>query len=153
MAGLNQNKKYQQFINQVMKMKNIIAICLAALISADASARKKEKDYQAEWCNGVGRIEVVLADRTRVDCLTETHAIEFDFAKSSKWAESIGQSLHYARMTGKRAGIVLIVTKESDSKDVDRVKMIIDHFGLPIDLCAHDDVCPGMKIYFKSLIN
>lgn len=29
-------------------------------------------------------------DKTRVDCLTETHAVEFDFAK--KWAESSGAS-------------------------------------------------------------
>ena len=35
------------------------------------------------------------------------HAIEFDFAE--KWAESIGQALHYSFMTGKRAKVVLIL--------------------------------------------
>jgi hypothetical protein len=34
-----------------------------------------------------GQIEVVLPDKTRCDCVTNTHAIEFDFG--SKWAEAI----------------------------------------------------------------
>ena len=46
-------------------------------------------------------------DYTRVDCLTDTHAVEFDFA--NKWHESIGQALHYSVMTGKRAKVVLIL--------------------------------------------
>ena len=36
------------------------------------------------------QIEVVLADGTRCDCVTDTHAIEFVFG--SGWAESIGQA-------------------------------------------------------------
>ena len=36
---------------------------------------------------------MVLPDGTRCDCLTDTHAIEFDFG--SNWAEAIGQSAHY----------------------------------------------------------
>ena len=34
-------------------------------------------------------------------------AVEFDFA--SKWAESIGQAEHYAKMTGKKVMVVLIL--------------------------------------------
>ncbi len=55
---------------------------------------------------------VLLPDRTSADCLTETHAIEFNF--SNKWAESIGQSMFYALQTGKRAGIVLIQDSPRD---------------------------------------
>jgi hypothetical protein len=36
-----------------------------------------------------GQVEVVLPDGTRCDCLTETHAIEFDFGRG--WGEAIGQ--------------------------------------------------------------
>jgi len=62
-----------------------------------------EKEYQQVWCScESGEIEVRLSDRTRIDCLTAQYAIEFDFA--SKWAEAIGQSLHYASQTGKQAG-------------------------------------------------
>jgi hypothetical protein len=55
-----------------------------------------------------------------------------DFA--AKWAEAVGQSLHYAANTGRRTGIVLIVEKESDRRYVARVRALIAHFGLPIDV-------------------
>lgn len=70
--------------------------------------RHNEASYQHIWCslnNGIEEYE--NSDKTRVDCLTKTHAVEFDFA--NKWAESIGQALHYQVMTGKRAKIVLIL--------------------------------------------
>ncbi|MCQ2753574.1 MAG: hypothetical protein MJ231_00835 [bacterium] len=67
-----------------------------------------ESSYQHAWCsehNGVE--EYVNSDYTRVDCLTDVHAVEFDFA--NKWAESIGQAEHYAKMTGKKGMVVLIL--------------------------------------------
>ena len=67
-----------------------------------------ESSYQHTWCiehNGTEEFENY--DKTRVDCLTDKHAIEFDFA--DKWAESIGQALHYSFMTGKRAKVILIL--------------------------------------------
>jgi hypothetical protein len=83
----------------------ILVVCVL-LVSVTASAAKwHEKDYVADHCQG--KVEYRLADSTRVDCLTSTHAIEYDFAR--KWAEAIGQALHYAAMTGKKPGIVLIV--------------------------------------------
>lgn len=81
---------------------------------AQAKHLHSEAEYQQAWCNyNKGIIEVELDDFTRIDCKTSTHAIEFDFAQ--KWAESIGQSLHYANKTHKRAGIVLIM--ENPDKD------------------------------------
>ena len=74
---------------------------------------------------------MVLADNTRADCITTTHAIEFDFGK--KWAEAIGQSLFYSLQTGKRAGIVLILDNPRDRKYWIRLNSTIQHFGLPID--------------------
>jgi hypothetical protein len=67
-----------------------------------------EKSYQRAWSqkNG-GIVEYVNDDNTRVDCLTSTHAIEFDFA--NKWAESVGQALYYQYKTGKKAKVVLIL--------------------------------------------
>ena len=91
-----------------------------------------ERWYQERWCaaNG-GQTEVVFPDRTRCDCVTGSHAIEFDFGK--KWAESIGQALYYSIQTGKRAGVVLILEKNSDYKYWIRLNTIIEHFSLPID--------------------
>ena len=60
----------------------------------------KESVYQNAWCSAnSGVTEFENKDFTRVDCLTDTHAVEFDFA--NKWAEGIGQALHYQKMTNK----------------------------------------------------
>lgn len=107
-------------------MKYLLILAISICTNAAYSA---EKDYQLKHC--VGEIEFVLPDRTRVDCLTETHAIEYDFGR--KWAESIGQSLHYAMWTGRRAGIVLIIS-ESEGRFLKRVKAVISHYNLPIDV-------------------
>ena len=58
-----------------------------------------------------GQVEVVMRDGTRCDILSNSYAIEVDFAK--KWAEAIGQSLHYALHTGKRPAVALIVLSPS----------------------------------------
>jgi hypothetical protein len=113
-------------------MKTALIILLLFLtVSAQASSNL-ESFYQDQWCKEhKGQAEAVLPDRTRCDCLTETHAIEFDFGK--KWAEAIGQSLYYSLQTGKKAGIVLILEDESDYKFWIRLNTTITHFKLPID--------------------
>ena len=101
--------------------------------AATAGRQHRELWYQEQWCaERGGRSEVVLGDGTRVDCVTDTHAVEFDFA--NKWAEAIGQSLHYARQTGFRAGVVLIAEDARDSRHWDRLMGNIAYFGLPIDV-------------------
>ena len=68
----------------------------------------REAEYQQAWCSmNDGIEEYENADYTRVDCLTPTHAVEFDFWH--KWAESIGQALHYGYITGKKPKVVLIL--------------------------------------------
>ena len=79
----------------------IIAIALlVCACSSPASAKRlhKERWYQEQGCTGV--TEYRLPDRTRVDCLLEDYAVEYDFGR--KWAEAIGQSLHYGRMSATR---------------------------------------------------
>ena len=77
-------------------MKKVILSFLVLLISiASASHIEKESYYQNIWCReNLGITEYILPDKARVDCLTNSYAVEFDFA--SKWAESVGQSLYYA---------------------------------------------------------
>jgi hypothetical protein len=87
-----------------------------------------ESWYQRGWCADRGRLEVVLPDGTRCDCLTETHAVEFDFA--SKWAEAIGQSLRYASATGRRPGIVLILERPGDERYLERIRDVDQTFRL-----------------------
>ncbi len=106
-------------------------VILVAHGQANAKRKHHEKYYQENWCTGRGDIEVVLPGRTRCDCLTSTHAVEFDFA--NKWAEAIGQSLYYSLQTGRRAGIALIIEKKSDYKHWLRLNSTIMELKLPID--------------------
>jgi hypothetical protein len=69
-------------------------------------------------------MEYVLDDKTRVDCLTDTLAVEVDFAQ--KWAEAVGQSLYYAYKTGKKPGIVLILERPEHSRYLDRLKPLAE---------------------------
>ena len=93
-------------------------------------SKRSEADYVNQTC--LGTIEFVLPDKTRVDCLNDTHAIEYDF--QNKWAEAIGQSLHYSLMTGKRAGIRLICKNSRCGKYEARINAIIELYSLPVDV-------------------
>lgn len=116
--------------------KTIKTIFLWLIFSATLAiaGETPEKTYQQTWCQPPGQIEYILPDKTRCDCLTDTHAVEFDFAR--KWPEAIGQSLYYSLQTGKRAGIVLILESIEDRKYWIRLNSTIQHFKLPIDTWA-----------------
>ena len=79
---------------------------------------KKEKEYVKAYCKGT--TEYVLPDRTRVDCLTDEYAIEFDWGY--KWAESIGQALYYAEMTDKKPAVAIILKNPKDKRFIERIK-------------------------------
>ena len=118
-----------------MKSRYIFIILgVTVLLSSPAWAKHihLEKYYQEKWCaEKSGKVEVVLPDSTRCDCLTKSHAIEFDFGP--KWAESIGQSLYYSIQTGNKAGIALILEKPSDYKYWIRLNTVIRENNLKID--------------------
>lgn len=124
-------KKAKKIVHIIIGAITIFFV-MASLLIDYASAKNSEKYYQEKWCEG--RVEVVMPDRTRCDCLTSRHAVEFDFGR--KWAEAIGQSLHYSLQTGKRAGIVLILEKKKDRRYWIRLNSVIMQFDLPIDTWA-----------------
>ena len=70
-----------------------ISLVLSWLVPAYALT---EKDLVDRYCAGM-ITEFYNPDGTRTDCISQTRAIEVDF--SEKWAESIGQALHYALWT------------------------------------------------------
>ncbi len=79
-----------------------------------------EKAYQQAWCDrNDGVTEVVLSGGSRVDCLTETHAVEVEFA--NKWQEAVGQALYYAKKTGREPGIIIIKETPEDQKYLGRL--------------------------------
>lgn len=90
-----------------------------------------EAYYQNTWAkqwNGV--TEYKLSDGTRVDVLTDNYAVEFDFAR--KWAEAVGQSLHYGMMTGKTPAIVLILETSKDYVYLNRLKPLCQKYGITL---------------------
>jgi len=118
-------------------MKKTLIIIAFLLASCQASpVLALERDYQIQWCAEQGGNSHRLPNRTEVDCLTDTHAIEVDFAK--KFYEAIGQSLFYAMHAGKRAGILLIVDLPKEQRYLDRLNATIAHYGLPIDVFLID---------------
>ena len=113
-------------------IKLIIILTIVLLpIQAISAHLHKEKEYQTAWCNKAGGVmEYRLDDGTRVDCLTDEYAIEFDFAP--KWAEAVGQSLYYAGRTGKKPGIVLIMEHDNDSRFLQRLEFLAERYGITL---------------------
>lgn len=102
---------------------------------------QSEEDYQRKLCFGM-LINRHLPTGVEVDCISDTHAIEVDF--SNKWAEAIGQSLHYASALGRRPGIILIC-KAKTQEDTClqhryRVEQTLSywHIGMTLWLCSSD---------------
>ncbi|WP_052140951.1 hypothetical protein [Pseudoalteromonas piratica] len=122
-------------------MKKLIA--LLTVFSCELLARggasaiptnAKESDYVEHYCRG--EIEHRLPDKTRIDCLNDTHAIEYDWGK--KWHEALGQSLYYSAMTGKKAGIVLIVNPKTKERYLTRLNKAIEAHNLNVDVWTID---------------
>ena len=109
------------------QIKNIIFVYIILIVltnnCAHAAHIYPEKVYQHYWCQKVcGVVEYRLPQGQRVDCLTKTHAIEFDFA--NKVYEGIGQAIYYSVATGLKPGIVLIIEEEKDKKYLEILKMV-----------------------------
>lgn len=99
--------------------------------SAAAGRLHKEKVYQDEWCQQAGGVtEYRLSDGTRVDCLIDEYAIEFDFAP--KWAESVGQALYYSLMTGLKPGVVMIMENEGDERFLVRLNALALQYNIRV---------------------
>ena len=121
-----------------MKHRFKIAIALGVASICLAANKNSEKYYQELVAKELeGKVEVVLRDKTRVDILTEDVAYEVDFAR--KWAEGIGQALHYSMMTERDAGLILIAEKDSDDKFILRVKEIMKMKSLRLIFYVYDN--------------
>lgn len=112
----------------------LMSVVLIGFFIYDAQSASLEKEYQKAWCDNVGgQMEVVLPDGARIDCMTPTFAIEFDFGH--KWAESVGQALYYALKTGKRPGVVLIVGP-NEEQYISRLKALAERYHIKVWLIA-----------------
>lgn len=113
-----------------MRWGLILFIVIFFATTTHAKHKMPEREYVSQHCTG--KIEFILPDRTRVDCLTDEYAIEFDFA--SKWAEALGQSLHYAYSTQRLPAISLILESNKDMRFVDILTPLCDVYGIKLVL-------------------
>jgi len=97
-----------------------------------------EKVIIEKWCRkNQGISEFRTKDGTFVDCLTDVYALEAEF--DDNWKEAIGQSLHYAESTDKKAAILLIKRNKSKKDYHGLLKRVIDKYNLPITVFLIDE--------------
>lgn len=73
--------------------------------------------------------EVRLVDDSRVDLINNQYAIEVDW--SPKWAEAIGQSIHYSLMSGKDPAVLLLVKDPKEEwRHLVRAARVCGHLGI-----------------------
>lgn len=78
--------------------------------------------------NGISQF--TTKDRTYVDCLTDEYAVETEY--DYNWKEAVGQSLHYAESTDRKAAILLIQRSSSKKNYLSELNRVIQKFDLPI---------------------
>lgn len=93
-------------------------------------------DHETAWSRWLavqmgGVAEYVLPDKSRVDILTDTLAIEVDWAK--KWPEAIGQAVFYGLVTARTPAILLLLRgKDTEKEYLRRAKQAADKLGISV---------------------
>lgn len=119
-------------ITTILIITLVVFLLLTPLVSF-AKRKQKESSYQQVWCKQVvGKKEQRLSNGTRIDCLTNSHAIEVDFA--DKWYEALGQALYYSTESNRKAGIALIIEYPHHEKYYKRLMKTINYKGLKVDV-------------------
>jgi hypothetical protein len=112
-----------------------LLLSLTLIGSLNGAGLKPESYYHEIAAKALeGEMEITMPDRAICDIVTEEYAIEVK--KHPDWKDAIGQSLNYAIQSNKKAGILLILEKESDESHLIRVNSIVGHYKLPIDVLA-----------------
>ena len=120
-------------------INKLYLLIILFFLSFSSYAIEKEEFYSNIFCEELsGQSQFKLKDLSRVDCLTETHAFEVDWADGMKVYEAIGQSLYYASQTAKKPGILLLIRKDNSEKHIRKIKEVIRYFDLDIELIIKD---------------
>jgi len=113
----------------------ILLLLLATIIFQDREllgTNWSEADYRDFILEKIyGTAEYTFDNGTRVDILTESHAIEIEYAYN--WYEAVGQSLYYSELSGKKPGIILILAKRKEYKKyIDRTLLLSNKYGITV---------------------
>jgi hypothetical protein len=113
-----------------MRFPTLLTVCLFAIAGTARAAQFTESDWQVAFNNKVthGKLEVRIATG-RIDILTETHAIEVDYARNYRAA--VKQALQYAGETKRKPGVALIVDGVKDPlQAVDAARGLCEKAGV-----------------------
>ena len=106
---------------------------LALLLLLPLLIHSAERDVNQAWCSSVGGVdEFRTKDGTYVDCLTDEYAIEAEY--DNKWKEGIGQALHYAESTNRKAAILFIKRAKTKKDYYNEMMRVINRYDLPIKI-------------------
>lgn len=78
--------------------------------------------------NGKLQVDVVMPDGTRCDLVSDTYAIEVDYAP--KWPQSIGQATLYSIWTRRTAAVLILSRGEVDKLHLLRCRMVCDRLRI-----------------------
>ena len=108
-------------------------LLLIFIFSISLLSFSSERQINQSWCKSIGGDdEYRTKDGTYVDCITSDYAIEAEY--DYKWKEGIGQSLHYAESTNKKAGILFIKRSKSKKDYLSEMMRVIEKYNLPIEV-------------------
>ena len=112
----------------------LTAVILAALATTAGEREETERlatKYQAQT-------EVRMRDGTRADLANAVQVWEIDYA--AKWAEAIGQALHYRDQSHKRGGIIILLRDPAkDWRGLVRAAYAAGRYGLDFDVEEVED--------------
>ena len=102
-------------------------------VPAFAKSLKNEVEYKKEWCAKYnGEVDYKIRDKTTVDCITDTHAIEFENGKN--WNSAIRKSRQQSMRLGKMPGVVLIIENSKDKNYLHKLREINEKRRLGIKI-------------------
>ena len=114
-------------------MKHILFTFIFCTVVAASAYAMSEGEYQKEWCaKHNGEIDYKTQDKTTVDCLTDTYAVELDYAE--KWVQSMRKSRDHSLSTGKAPGVVLILQNSADEKHLFKLRKVVEKRRLGIKI-------------------
>lgn len=117
------------------------------LLHRPLCAQHSERDYQLLIQQVLGGQMEVEVDNGRIDLLTNTYAIEIEFA--NKWKNAIGQALWYGLQKDKIPGIVIIKRDAAaDNKHVIRLGSALQYAGLEnrVKVWVYPDDFPAVSM-------
>lgn len=133
----------KQRLDDLLGLLCLVAMLLIAVgvLCAACLGQEAAPLNELAWCRKLApkygvppeRIEWPLWDRSRVDLLADTEAIEVDWAH--KWPEAIGQANWYAIATGRAPAVLLLVKDpEAEARYIYRCTAVCQRLGIRLYL-------------------